>query len=225
MLLLAATAHAAPIVYFGENLVPAGAVSGAPVVARSSFLGDLVGVGTEEFESFADGTNAPLSVDFPGSSSGITATLLGDGEIDLAPNCCGRFSTSPGGSRWWEASGTFWLDFSSPISAFGFYGTDIGDFNGQLTVALRNAATSAITNLVINNTKNGPNGSLLFWGFIDPSASYDRITFGNTNAGTDAFGFDSMTIGDRQQVRVPEPLTLSLLGLGLLAAARRRRRF
>lgn len=222
-LLIGSTAQAAPIVFFGENQTPANTVSGAPVTARNSFLGSLVGVGTEQFESAAVGTGAPLAVNFPGSSSGITATLTGTGSINNNTGA-GRFNTSPGGSKWWEVSGAFQMDFSSPIAAFGFYGTDIGDFNGNVTVALRNAATNAVTNLVINNTLNGRNGSLLFWGFVDPTATYNRITFGNTNAGVDFFGFDSMTIGDQQQVSVPEPVTLSLLGLGLVAAARRRRR-
>lgn len=224
-LLIGSTAQAAPIVYFGENQTPANTVAGAPVTTRNAFLGSLVGVGTEQFEGSAEGAVGPLAVNFPGSSSGIVATLTGSGEIRGASlGCCGRFNTSPGGSKWWDVSGSFQLDFSSPIAAFGFYGTDIGDFNGRVTVALRNAATNAITNLVINNTLNGNNGSLLFWGFVDPTATYNRITFGNTNAGTDFFGFDSMTIGDQQQVNVPEPLTISLLGLGLFAAARRRRR-
>jgi hypothetical protein len=222
-LLIGSTAQAAPIVYFGENQTPANTVTGAPVTARNNFLGSLVGVGTEQFEGPSVGTGAPLAVNFQGSSSGITANLTGSGGINNNTSA-GRFNTSPGGSKWWEVSGAFQMDFSSPIAAFGFYGTDIGDFNGNVTVALRNAATNAVTNLVINNTLNGRNGSLLFWGFVDPTTTYNRITFGNTNAGVDFFGFDSMTIGDQQQVNVPEPVTISLLGLGLLAAARRRRR-
>lgn len=220
-----APAIAAPIVYFGENLTPAATVTGAPVTARNAFLSGLAGVSTEEFTSFTAGTTAPLNLVFTGSAGNLNATLSGEGQILGAPSA-GRFDTTPptDPDRYWVVSGSFQIDFAQPIAAFGFYGTDIGDFNGRVTVALLDTANNT-TNLVINNTLNGPNGSLLFWGFIDPTVEYTRITFGNTNAGTDFFGFDSMTIGDRQQIAVPEPGSLALLGLALagLAAIRRRR--
>jgi hypothetical protein len=216
-------ASAAPVVFFGENTVAPGTIGAAPAAARAAFLANLTGVGSEDFESFADNTPAPLNITFPGSTGSITATITGQGQIQDSPGA-GRFNTSPGGSKYWEVSGTFVINFSDPISAFGFYGTDIGDFNGRVTVALLDT-NNDVTNLIIQNTQNGPNGSALFWGFIDTASAYTRITFGNTAAGVDFFGFDVFVIGDRQQVTpVPEPGTLALVALGMLAALRAGRR-
>ena len=229
LIALSAPAHAAPVIYFGENQNPANQVSGAPLTARTSFLSQLVGVGTETFSGFNVGDTSPLTLTFTGSTGNIQADLNGVGQVfGPGPIGVGRFNTSgaeggPVGGNWWDSEGRFTIDFDVAISAFGFYGTDIGDFNGQVTVALTDI-NDVVTNLVINNTVNGNNGSLLFWGFIDTMNSYKRITFGNTAAGSDFFGFDDMTIGDRQQIRVPEPATLALVGLSLLGLGAVRRR-
>lgn len=219
----ASAASAAPIVYFGENQSPAGTVSGDPVLARASFLSSLIGVSNEDFEAQSGG--APLNLNFTGSGGAITATLSGSGSVGVGPGA-GRFNTSAGGSRYWEVSGAFVITFSEAISAFGFYGTDIGDFDGQVTLGL---AGGGSVDLTVDNTINGNNGSLLFFGFIDPTQSYTSITFGNTAAGSDFFGFDDMVIGDREQVVIPVPepgsaalLAMALLGMG--AATRRKLR-
>lgn len=208
----ATTASAAFTTYFGENLTPASTVTGDPVTARANFLSALSGgVGNEDFEG--ESGSGPLSLSFPGSTGSITATLAGSGNIQSSPGA-GRFATS--GTNYWESTGVFTISFSSAISAFGFYATDIGDFNGQVTLTTAGGLAQVIN---IGNTLNGPNGSLLFYGFTDTTNAYTSIAFGNTNAGTDFFGFDDMVIGDLGQIiAVPEPGMLGLMAIGLLGA-------
>lgn len=224
--LMCLTAQAAPMVYFGENQSPGGNVTGTPVSARTNFLASLTGVSNEGFEAFADGDTPPLNLSFSGSAGSLSATLAGSGTvIALAGGGAGRFNTTPGGDTWFDVSGTFTIDFSTAISAFGFYGTDIGDFTGQVEIDLTDI-NDVVTTFTVANTINGNNGSLLFWGFTDTGNSYKRISFGNSAAGTDFFGFDDMVIGDQRQIvnPTPEPGSLALVGLSLagLAAARRR---
>ena len=142
---LVAPAQAVPITFSGEDLNPIGSgripLAGSnSEAARNAFLASLVGVGTEDFESFANGTGAPLALSFTGSSGAITGTITGASAIDevtTGTSGAGRWPTS--GNKYWttnSSSSGFSISFSSPVSAFGFYATDVGDFNGQLSLAL-----------------------------------------------------------------------------------------
>lgn len=204
------SSHAA-LIFFGEDLNPNTSTANSDL-ANSDFLATLLGAGTENFESLSNGTSAPITVDF-----GIagTATLTGNGNI-LTGTGAGRFPTS--GNNLWNTNETFTITFSQAISAFGFFGTDIGDIGGQVTMNFANGASS--NSYTVNNTVNAPNGSLLYWGIVDTANPFTSITFGNTN-NSDWFGFDDMTIAISQQVGggkpIPEPSILALFAIALLS--------
>jgi len=245
--LLVGSVQAAPVISFGENQAACATpgvratcvVSGNPLTARTTFLSQLSGgVGTQNFEGFANGAgqNAGLPILFAGSTGNITATVNSPGNSSVSNGTStgsftdtenfGRWNTAPGGgTNWYTAFDSFSIDFDVAISAFGFYGTDIGDASGTMQITLLSEAGVSMV-LNIPHTVNGANGSLLFWGFTDTTTKYTKITFGNTSDGFDGFGFDGMTIGDQGQVTgAPEPGSLALVGLSLaaLGIARRRR--
>ena len=176
--------------------------------ARDAFIAQLTNPGTEDFESFADDTYAPLPVDFGAAG---TATLQGTGYVNAVPtgtNGVGRFPIS--GDNYWEGSGTFYIEFTEPQAAFGFYGIDVGDFSGQLTITYEDGTAETI---IIPHTVDSPGGTVIYYGFIDLDKPFTKVTFGNTAAGTDYFGFDDFTIGTREQVVTAAVPTLTPIGL------------
>ena len=226
-------------VFMGEDLnnnpqVPLSSFVNAST-AESAFLSNLVDVGTETFEGSALGTRNLLELAFPGA--GI-ATLSGTGVVSrVAPgstNGVGRYATS--GSQFWEvdAGGRFSIAFSEKVAAFGFYGVDLGDFGGQLTLTLAGGTTQQ---LVVPNTigrSGSTDGSVLFFGLIAESIeeAFSSVSFAMSTGQGDVFAFDNMTVGGLAQLKpaeptesTPEPGAIAgLVALGAIGVGSRGRR-
>lgn len=229
-------AQAAPVTFFGEDLNPGGdshTLSSFPnsTAARNSLFTNLVGVGTETFDGFSVGTVSPTAV-FNVPSGTVHATLNG-GTIATGNDGAGRYPISSP-NYLFAGTSSFTVNFDTPIAAFGFFGTDIGDFGGKLSLTLTDATNHvsvlAVPNLLGNcggtPCSDPTSGSVLYYGFFDTGDTYKSIAFTN-NSSVDNFGFDNFSVGTLAQVvpSVPEPASMILLASGLagLALTRRRR--
>ncbi len=221
------------VTFFGEDVNHSGDPAQASLTnantAHDQFFSNLTGVETQTFESYSAGTGLPLTVSFGVAGNATLTDPSGGSFITSGNDGAGRYPIS--GNKYLEtgAGSGFTITFSSPISAFGFYGTDIGDFGGVLTLGLTGADPETLVVPATAGSNASTSGSNLYFGFYDTTNTFTSITFNNTGSGgVDVFGFDDFTIGNIEQVTptspTPEPSTFALLGTGVLALAGAARR-
>ena len=227
-------AHAASQEFYADQLTAI-----TPADARAAFLSATTGVQSEGFESAPLGIPAgPLSV-FSGQGS-LTQDPFANGTIKRSTQIVnGRFNTTPNcdpvtGCKWWETPNSFEITLGSLKSAFGFFATDLGDLGGAISLDFWNDATQVRSGIAV--TQPTQTSGLLFFGYIDDTFSFNRVSFNvtQTNANParfDFIGFDDVLAGNRANVVPPPfptpvsaPASLALVGLSLalLAVSRRR---
>ena len=222
--------------------------SGDVSKAHTAFLSLIDVAGTESFSSLT-GTQ-------PFTSAGLGATIgcLRKGDGDVVPDLAtcqlasgassGRYDTTGTavgaylvnnqnmkGDSSTADTGAIVVTFDSAVHAFGFFGTDIGDFGGTFSIVLTDVQGNQTTLDLVSGAALD-NSSLLFFGFVDSKNSYKSVMFTNLYPPTqanDGFGLDDFVVGTLADVPpnpTPEPLTalLVLAGLGAAGAARRARR-
>ncbi len=116
------------------------------------------------------------------------------------------------------------MNFDQFFSAFGFFGTDIGDLGGSLALRLTDEFGN-LSYINAGNTIGGADGSTLYFGFLDRTTRYTQVLLTNNN-GNDQFSYDDFSIGTPGAVNsVPEPASWAMMvaGFGLVGAMTRRR--
>lgn len=238
------------------NSVPPPELQSSITNAVAAFTQSMTSLGGTEFE----GSGPQLSFDYGPVANPGTATISGAQLVDgnTATPANGRYNTTTGlsstdGGHFLESSTSFVIQFTQAISAFSFFMTDLGDFDGQVFLELYagdppppndNTAplfrSELINNAGVNpnsNSRIGGNGNLLFAGVTSSTAG---VTFRSARFvvnqcdpdlsqtdscepnSPDIIGLDSITVGNYRAPAtdgtIPEPTSLALVGLGLLAA-------
>lgn len=257
----ASAAQAAAVTYFGNNPNANGGVVDAvgagldPVNQRNLFRNSLL---TSQSEAFnmptggVPGSTATLSNLFsPGSGVSMTASDVSAFTISRVQNnyngsgsaWTGRFDTTAGlsalpvspvsTSGWFETNrASISIDFTTAVSAFGTFFTDLGDFRGSLRFDIYSAAGLLTGGELIASGARTAQGGLGFFGYTNDTTQFNRVLFTVVQPSVpvgqfDFIGFDDFITGTLRSTggTVPEPGSLALVGLSLalLGSVNRRR--
>jgi hypothetical protein len=128
-----------------------------------------------------------------------------------------------------NSANNFKIQFGSPLAAFSFWGTDLGDSKNTLTIVLKKAGVLVKSQLIDYLDTNAGQSSVFFFGGIAQNVTeqFDEVELlSSINSNGDAIGIDQLAVGTAAQVTpmstpVPTPALLPGL-LAFVAGARRR---
>jgi hypothetical protein len=113
--------------------------------------------------------------------------------------------------------GDFTITFTNPVTAFGFYAVDIGDFTGALEVTLNLLGGGTYLQTIGNSFT--PSG-VVYLGLTTDDAlhPFTSAIFHDIDPLRDFVGYDNFTIGTLSEIpHTPEPGMLAIWGIGALA--------
>lgn len=224
------TAHAASQVFYADSTTAL-----TPEEERDAFLAGTTAIQAEGFETSPNGRPAGGTLAVFGGAGKMTQGANARGNILQGLPQNGRFNTTPGcnvltACKWWETAFSFEITLGAQKSALAFFATDLGDLGGSISLDFWNDVNKVRSGIAV--TQPTVTSGLLFFGFIDDTFTFDRVTVNvqQTSANPtffDGIGFDDVLAGVRATGggggTVPEPASWALvaLSLGLLATTRR----
>jgi PEP-CTERM motif-containing protein len=215
-------------------------LTGVPAQASTIQIGSAGALGANDFfdwGQFVDGAlqGSPLNA---GSNLGRGATLTDGGNFTAlveGNDWIGNFTLgnnvlySGDTNNPFAAATSFTWVSGTPIAGLGLQITS--NFYGAFTASLEvfNGATSLGLFSVGGVMDGNEDGTAPFLGALSDAVNINRAVFtltSNQGAGTAGFGVNRLLTTDTplRGTPVPEPATLSLVGMGALALIRRRRR-
>lgn len=190
------------LVSFAEDNCDGGCINSPNADAmHAQFLSNIQAPEVESFESFSVGSYSTLSVN--SFSQAGTVELKGT-KYDIRQGNIGFGRFPLHGTKFLDAQAgpEFRLEFQTPVAAFGFYGVDLGDFSGTISIKTSLGGGSVNVYPIPFNGQTS-NGDVIFWGVTDAS-KFDKIEF-DTSHSVDYFAFDMFTVASLQQITTRPP--------------------